>query len=135
MRKYRYAAIATAGLLVLAAPASAALASTHKAAPKPVLTVGKVTGPAVKKGAKISAGLAAGKKVNLKIGSFGAACSKSAFAAKVVKNPASAGRATLSITSQTLSGCKLSTNIASLKGITAINTPWNASITTKNVLR
>jgi hypothetical protein len=135
MRKYRYAAIATAGLLVLAAPASAALASTHKAAPKPVLTVGKVTGPAVKKGAKISAGLAAGKKVNLKIGSFGAACSKSAFAAKVVKNPASAGRATLSITSQTLSGCKLSTNIASLKSITAINTPWNASITTKNVLR
>ena len=76
MRKYRYAALATAGLLVLAAPASAALASTHKAAPKPVLTVGKVSGAAVKKGAKISAGLAKGHKVNMKIGSFGATCTQ-----------------------------------------------------------
>jgi hypothetical protein len=135
MRKYRYAALATAGLLVLAAPASAALASTHKAAPKPVLTIGKVTGAAVKKGAKISAGLAKGHKVNLTIGGFGATCTKSTFTAKVVKNPASAGRTTLSITSQTIAGCKLSTNLATLKSISAINTPWNASITTKNVLR
>lgn len=138
MRKYRHAALAAAGLLVLATPAGAALASTHKSAPKPVLTVGKVTGAAVKKGAKISAGLAKGHKVSLKIGSsssFSATCTKSTFTAKVVKNPASAGRATLSITGQTLGGCKLSTNIATLKSITAINTPWNGSITTKNVLK
>jgi hypothetical protein len=135
MHKYRYAALATAGLLVLAAPASAALASTHKAAPKPVLTIGKVSGAAVKKGAKISAGLAKGHKVNLMIGGFGSACSKSTFTAKVVKNPASAGRTSLAITGQTLSGCKLSTTLASLKSITAINTPWNASITTKNILK
>jgi hypothetical protein len=134
MRKYRYAALATAGLLVLAAPASAALASTHKATPKPVLTIGKVAGAAVKKGAKISAGLAKGHKVNMTIGSFGATCTKSTFTAKVVKNPSSAGRTTLAITSQTLGGCKLSTNLASLKSISAINTPWSASITTKNVL-
>jgi hypothetical protein len=135
MHKYRYAALATAGLLVLAAPASAALASTHKAAPKPVLTIGKVGGAAVKKGAKISAGLAKGQKVHLAIGtSFSATCSKSTFTAKVVKNPATAGRTTLSITGQTLSGCKLSTTAATLKSITAINTPWSGSVTTKNVL-
>jgi len=135
MRKYRYAALAAAGVMVLATPAGAALASTHKSAPKPVLTVSKLTGAAVKKGAKISAGLAKGQKVHLAIGGFGSTCTKSTFTAKVVKNPASAGRATLSITNQTLSGCKLSTTLASLKSITAINTPWNGSITTKNVLR
>src|SRR5580704_5414118 len=108
MRKSGYAALAAAGLLVLAAPAGAALASTHKSAPKPVLTVGKVTGAAVKKGARISAGLAKGHKVNLKIGSFAATCTKSSFTARVVKNPASAGKATLSVTGETLGGGKLS---------------------------
>jgi hypothetical protein len=136
MRKYRYAALATAGLLVLGAPASAALASTHKTAPKPVLTIGKVSGAAVKKGAKISAGLAKGQKVHLAIGtSYKAVCSKSTFAGKVVKNPASVGKATLSITSQTLAGCSLpGVSGVKLKSITALNTPWSASITTKNRL-
>ena len=137
MRKYRYAQRrhgrpARPG----GAREGAALASTHKAAPKPVLTIGKVGGAAVKKGAKISAGLAKGQKVHLAIGtSYKAVCSKSTFTGKVVKNPASVGKATLSITSQTLAGCSLpGVSGVKLKSITAINTPWSASITTKNKL-
>ena len=69
------------------------------------------------------------------IGSFSATCPKSTFTAKVVKNPISAGKAKLSVTSQTLSGCSLpaSTGVT-LKSITAINTPWNGVITAKRVL-
>jgi len=132
MGKYRYAALAAAGALLLAAPASAALASTQRLAP--VLVVGKISGPAVKNGAKISAGLARNQKVHMTIGSFSATCTKSTFTAKVVKNPVSAGKASLSVTGQTLSSCKLNTSLATLKSITAINTPWAGTVTAKNVL-
>ena len=44
-------------------------------------------------------------------------------------------RPTLSITSQTLTGCSLpGVSGVTLKSITAINTPWSAGITTKNKL-
>jgi hypothetical protein len=138
MRKYRLVAVAAAGVMVLTVPAGAALAAgTHSAAAKPVLRVGKASGAAVKKGAKLSAGLAKGQKVNLAIGSFAATCTKSSFAAKVVKNPASAGKATISVTSETLGGCSLTgipKSTASLSSITAVDLPYNGSITTKNKL-
>lgn len=135
MRKYRLAAVAAAGVMVLAAPAGVALAAgAHPSANKPVLHVGKTSGAAVKKGAKLSAGLAKGKKVSLAIGAFGATCSSSKFTAKVVKNPASKGKASLSITNETLGNCKLSTTLASVSKITAVNTPWVGSVTSKGTL-
>jgi len=138
MRKYRLAAVAAAGVMVLAVPAGAALAAgTHNAAAKPVLRIGKTSGAAVKKGAKLRAGLAHGQKVNLSIGSFAATCSKSSFAAKVVKNPTSKGTASLSVTSETLGGCSLPASLkalATLKSITAINTPYVGTITSKGKL-
>src|SRR5580698_6105182 len=135
MRKYRLAAVAAAGVMLLGAPAGAALAaSAHAAANKPVLRVGKTTGAPVKKGAKLSASLAKGQKVNLSIGSFAATCSKSSFSAKVVKNPTSKGTASLSVTNETLSGCSLPASLkglATLKSITSINTPYVGTITSK----
>jgi hypothetical protein len=135
MRKYRLAAVAAAGVMLLGAPAGAALAaSAHAAANKPVLRVGKTTGAPVKKGAKLSAGLAKGQKVNLSIGSFAATCSKSSFAAKVVKNPTSKGTASLSITKETLGGCSLPASLkalATLKSITSVDTPYLGTITSK----
>ena len=68
MPKYRYIALATASLMVLGAPAGAAYAASAHKAPKPVLTIGKKGGPAVKKGAKLTASLAKGTKVTLAIG-------------------------------------------------------------------
>src|ERR1700683_877565 len=100
MRKYRLAAVAAAGVMVLAVPAGAALAAgTHNAAAKPVLRIGKTSGAAVKKGAKLSAGLAKGSKVVLVIASgstkYTGTCTKSSIAAKVTKNPSAKGKATL----------------------------------------
>jgi hypothetical protein len=107
MRKYRYLAVAAAGIMVLAAPAGVAFASSHSS--KPVLTV--TGGKAVKKGAKLSASLAKGTVVTFKIGKNEATCSKASYSAKVVANPATKGAgkgdATLTITAESLTGCKL----------------------------
>ena len=66
MRNYRYLALAAGLAVVLVAPA--AMASAHPAANKPVLTIGKVGGTAVKNGAKLSASLAKGTDVTFSIG-------------------------------------------------------------------
>lgn len=133
MRKYRYLAVAAAGVMVLAAPVGTALAaSAHTAANKPVLLVGSSKGKAVKNKAKIGASLAGGQKVNLSIGTFKASCKTSSFAAKVVKNPASKGKATISITSEKVGGCSIPG--ISFKSLTAINLPYNGVITSKGAL-
>jgi hypothetical protein len=133
MRKYRYLAVAAAGIMVLAAPAGVAFASSHSS--KPVLTVGKVGGKAVKNGATLTASLASKQDVNLKIGSFSATCTKSSFTAKVIKNPASKGKATLSITKESVTGCSLTgVSGVDLKSLSALHLPYNGVITSKNAL-
>jgi hypothetical protein len=137
MRKYRYLAIAAAGVMVIGASAGTALAAPAKSSP--VLRIGSTHGAAVKNGAKIGASLAKGQKVTMSIkgslGTFVSTCPKSSFAGKVVKNPASKGKATLSITSETLTGkCSISTTLVTLKSITAVNLPFAATITSKGAV-
>jgi hypothetical protein len=138
MRKYRLAAVAAAGVMVLAAPAGVALASgAHSAANKPVLRVGKTSGAAVKNGAKLSAGLVKRGKVVLVIATgstkYTGTCTKSSIAAKVTKNPSAKGKATFGLTGLKISNCTLNpvpipgTKLTSL---TPLNLP---SATTLNV--
>jgi hypothetical protein len=136
MRKYRYLAVAAAGVMVLAAPA-AAFASAHTSSGKPVLTVGKVGGTAVKKGAKLGASLVKKTDVSFAIGKYGATCSKSSYTSKVVKNPSAKGKATLSLTAETLSGCKLLTAPLpglTLASLTAIDLPADITVTAKDAV-
>jgi hypothetical protein len=133
MRKYRYLAVAVGAATVLSVSAGAAVAaSAHTASVKSVLTIGKLGGAAVKKGAVIKAGLPKKGKVVLTIGSVSVPCTSSSIAAKVVKNPAKAGEASLSVTSVSVSKCatvkELSLSISlSLK---AINLPYGSTIKT-----
>jgi hypothetical protein len=105
MRRYRYLAVAAGFAMVLSVPAGAAVAASVHSAPKPVLTIGKVHGTAVKKGAVLKASLEKGTKVVLSIGSATATCKSASFKAKVVKNPSAKGKATISVTSETVSDC------------------------------
>jgi hypothetical protein len=134
MRKYRYLAIAAAGVMVIGASAGTALAAPAKSSP--VLRIGSTHGAAVKNGAKVGASLAKGQKVQFTVGSLKATCPKSSFAAKVVKNPSAKGKASLSITSETLSGCALVKPIAGLtfKSVIALNLPAPGVITSKGTL-
>ena len=128
MPKYRYIALATASLMVLGAPAGAAYAASAHRAPKPVLTIGKKGGPAVKKGAVLTASLVRKSSVVLTLGTFKATCKSSTLTATVTKNPSRPGKATLSLTKETIGGCALSTNIATLQSLTALNLPYKVTI-------
>jgi hypothetical protein len=126
MHKYRYLAMAAGAALVLSLPAGAALGANAHAAAKPVLTIGKVGGTAVKNGAKLSASLEKGTKVTVSIGTASATCKSATFAATVVKNPSAKGKATLSITGETISGCppiKVD-GFAATVSLKAINLPY-----------
>jgi hypothetical protein len=135
MPKYRAAVLVAACALALAAPASAAYATTgHHAAAKPVLTVGKKGGSAVKKRAVLKASLAKGKSavfaLNTSLGTFTATCSRSALQAKVTANPSAKGKATLSLTGETISHCTLkgAPDGITLTSITAANLPSDVTI-------
>jgi hypothetical protein len=132
MHKYRYLAVAASAALVLSVPAGAALAANTHAAAKPVLTVGKVGGAAVKNGAKLSASLEKGTKVVLSIGKATATCSSASFAATVVKNPSAKGKATLSVTKESISGCPpiKVLGIAATVSLKAINLPYTGTQST-----
>jgi hypothetical protein len=110
-------------------PAGAAYAaSAHPAAAKPVLTIGKTGGPAVKKGAVLKASLAKRASVHFALGSFKATCKSSTFSAKVTGNPSRPGKATLSVTGQMFGKCSLSVSGVTLKSISAFNLPYNAIV-------
>jgi hypothetical protein len=135
MPRYRPVVLAAACALALAAPASAAYASTAQhAAAKPVLTIGKKGGPAVKKGAVLKASLPKGKSATLALttsaGTFTATCKSSTLQAKVTANPLRRGRATLSLTGETVRRCKISGAPAgvSLTSVTALNLPYRVTI-------
>jgi hypothetical protein len=131
MRNYRYLAIAAGVAMVVSLPAGGALAlaSAHKA-PKPVLTIGKVGGTAVKKGAVLKASLPKGASVTFALTADGqtasVACTSSSIEAQVLRNPARAGEATLSVWSVSVSNCGTVDGVSlSLK---AINPPYGATI-------
>jgi hypothetical protein len=136
MPRYRAVVAAAACAVALAAPASAAYAATaaHHAAGKPVLTVGKKSGPAVRKRAVLKASLAKGKSavfaLDTSLGTFTATCSKSALQAKVTANPSTKGKATLSLTGETISHCTLkgAPDGITLTSITAIHLPSDVTI-------
>jgi hypothetical protein len=118
--------------MVLAIPAGAAYAaSAHPAAStsKPVLTVGKKGGTAVKKGARLTASLVKGTKVTVALGSLATVtCKSSMITAKVTANPSSPGKATLSVTGWSISGCPKSLNGITLDSLAAVNTPYVATV-------
>jgi hypothetical protein len=131
MPKFRYLALASAGMMVLILPASAAYAAgAHPAAStsKSVLTVGKKGGTAVKKGAKLTASLAKGTKVTLALGSIVTiTCKSSTIKAKVTANPARPGKATLSVTGWSIK-CPKTVDGIPLNGVSAINLPYKATV-------
>jgi hypothetical protein len=132
MRKYRYLAAAASAAVLLALPASALAASPHKA-PAPVLTTGKVGGTAVKDGAVLKASLPKGGKVTLSIGSSAkTTCTSASFAAKVGKNPSAKGKATLSITAETISHCAAVKvlGITATVSLKAINLDYAGTVST-----
>jgi hypothetical protein len=112
MPKFRYLALAAAGVMVLAPTGAAFASSAHQATSKPVLTLSKKGGKAVKKGAKVTANLAKGTSLVATIGSGASAgsatCTKSSITAKVTANPSSKGKATLSLTGNSISKCSIS---------------------------
>jgi hypothetical protein len=130
MPKYRYLALAAACAVVLAPGGVAFAASAHQAAKHDVLTIKKVDGTAVKKGAKLTAGLAKGAKLTVSFGSLGGAtCTSSSITAVVKSNTTS--KATLSLTAQPVGKCKLSGAIASeasIKSVTAVNLPADVTV-------
>jgi len=137
MPRYRPVVLAAACALALAAPASAAYAASAHHAAKPVLTVSKKGGPAVGKRAALKASLAKGKDAMFALkttsfGTFSATCSRSTLRATVAANPSQRGKATLSLTGETVSHCKLSGVPAglsiSLTSIKALNLPYGATV-------
>jgi hypothetical protein len=128
MHKYRYLAMAAGAALVLSLPAGAALGANAHAAAKPVLTIGKVGGTAVKNGAILKASLVKKGTVTFSTKLGNLTCSSSSIVAKVVKNPSKAGQATLSVTSVSISKC------AAIDGFTltvsSVHLPYGATIKT-----
>jgi hypothetical protein len=134
MPKFRYLALASASVMVLVMPAGLAYAaSAHPAASKskPVLTIKKKGGTAVKKGAKLTASLAKGTKVTVALGSvITITCKSSTLKAKVTANPARSGKATLSVTGWSIGKCPKSVDGVTLDGVSAVNLPYGATIST-----
>jgi hypothetical protein len=131
MHKYRYLAMAAGIAMALSVPAGAALAANaHK--PAPVLTIGKVHGTAVKKGAKLSASVVKGTKVAVSIAGATDNCKSASFAATVVKNPSAKGKATVSITNETISGCPAIKvdGISATVALKAIHLPYVGTVST-----
>lgn len=130
MPKFRYLALATASIMALSLPASAAYAaSAHPASKsKPVLTVGRKGGPAVKKGAKLTASLVKKTNVTLALGTvITLTCASSTIKAKVTANPSKSGKATLSVTGWSIK-CPKSVDGVTLNGVTAVNLPYNVTV-------
>lgn len=127
MPKYRYLALAAACAVVLAPGGVAFAASAHQAAKHDVLTIKKVGGTAVKKGATLKASLAPKSSITFTLGDIGSAsCSKSSISAKVTSNTSSSAK--LSLKSQTLSGCSTTISGVTISSVTAVDLPYNVTV-------
>jgi len=129
VRKYLYLAVAAASAAVLAAPivADAAPAAAHSH----VLTVKKVRGTAVKPGAILTANLARGSSAVFSLSGIVITCHQSSFTAKVIKNPTAPGKATESITNETIGKCTVNIPMAKVGKTTISNRPYNSSVSDK----
>jgi len=117
------AATAAASAMLVMVPAAAALGA---AAPHHVLTTGKVGGANVKVGAVLQASLkprtvlvfasVSGTAISLK-------CTKSTITSKVTANPVRPGTAVQSLTKETVTGCKASTNLVTSVTVTVTKLP------------
>lgn len=129
MRKYLYLAAATASMAVLAAPLAASATST---ASGHVLTIGKAGGTAVKSGAVLKASLAKGTTAVFTIGTGSMpeklTCKSADFTAKVTDNPAKPGKATESLTAQSISKCTANVSGITIKKVGAKNLPFKVSV-------
>jgi len=123
VRKYLYLALAAASATALAAPVVAQAAPTAKTS---VLTISKAKGTAVKPGAVLKASLKKGTSAVFNLSGLTITCKSSSFTVKVVKNPTAPGTATETQTAETVSKCTVTG--ATVKSITAVNLPYNASV-------
>ena len=117
-----------AGILPLTA---AAAATTGGAAAHPVLTIGKAGGKAVKRGAKLTAGLAKGSTVTFySQGKNGVSCKSASFTDKVTKNPPSPGFALEQLTAQKFSKCSVHgiSGARSIKSIKITGLPYRTTV-------
>ncbi len=137
MRKQLAVAVATgtvlAGLLPLTA---AAAATTGGAAAHPVLTISKAGGKAVKRGAKLTAGLAKGSTVTFYSPGTtnGVSCKSASFTDKVTKNPPSPGFALEQLTAQAFSKCSVH-GVSGAKGVKSIKVaglPYRTTVSGKS---
>ncbi len=129
MRKYLYLATAVASAAVLAAPLAA---SATTASGGHVLTIGKAGGNAVKAKAVLKASLAKGTTALFTMGSGGnqqkLTCKSASFTAKVTSNPKKPGKATESLTAQTISKCTTSVAHVKIMKVGAKNLPYNVTV-------
>lgn len=130
MRNYRYLAVVAGVAIALSVPAGAAVAASAHKAPRPVLTIGKVHGTAVRRGAVLRAGLPRGGSVILALTADGqtgtTACRSSSIEATVLRNPVKAGEATLSVKSVAVSDCATVDGVTI--SLTPLNLPYDATI-------
>ena len=125
MRKYLYLAMAATSAAVLAAPI---VADAAPAAPSHVLTIKKVHGTAVKPKAALKASLVKGTKAVFSLTGITIKCKQSSFTAVVVKNPTAPGKATESITAETIGKCTLNIAGAKVNKVKALNLPYNSTV-------
>lgn len=130
MRKYLYVAVAAASAAVLAAPI---VSEAAPAAHSHVLTIRKAGGTAVKPGAKLKASLVKGTSAVFSLsGGFTATitCKQSSFTAVVVKNPLTRGKATESLTAETIGKCtgNIMGTAVNIKKVTVLNRPYNSTV-------
>ncbi len=125
MRKYLYLAMAAASATVMAAPI---VAQAAPAGPSPVLTISKPGGTAVKPGAALKASLAKGSKAVFTLGPITISCKSSSFTAIVISNPHAPGKATESISAESISKCTSNVPNLMISGVKALNLPYKSSV-------
>ena len=123
MPKYLYVVAVAASALLIAAPmVPAEAAAAH------VLTIGHTGGTAVSKGDVLFASLAPKTVVVVTEPGQKLTCKSATVTAKVVSNPSAPGKATESVTKETLSKCAVSVKGVTVKSITALNLPYVATV-------
>lgn len=133
MRKHVLVAVALGTAVFGVLPMTAVSATTNSPAKKSaVLTVGKVGGTAVKRGAILKASLKSGTSVTFYAPGTknGVTCKSSSFTDRVTKNPQSPGIARELLTAQTFGGCSVHGvgGAIGVKGITVANLPYKTTI-------
>jgi hypothetical protein len=123
MPKNFYLAAAAASALLIAAPMIPAEAATAH-----VLTIGKTGGTAVSKGDVLFASLAPKTVVVVSESGQKLTCKSATVTSKVVSNPSAPGKATESVTKETLSKCTVSIKGVTIKSAIAINLPYVSTV-------